>query len=224
MIKSLFVLIVLIVPCVASEYIDTNASEITKEDLQLMKEFDKLVYSISDVELKPLDINLIYSYIKVNKSYVTDYDLLRIDFKASTGLDDYDYVNEEERDKEYKKASIELVYPLYDSKSRKDIKNKKMEYNFKILDEIKKFANLRDKHLALKRELKFNRLIQIKEKLQVKKGVKYLDDKLKTLEKILKIQNDILDVKTELIISEKTLLNYVSSNARIRLKELLNEI
>lgn len=214
MIKSLIVLIALIVPGVANDFIDKNASTITKEDMQLMKEFDTLAYSISDEDLKPLDINSIYSFIKQNKSYITDYDLLQIDFKASTGIDDYDYVNETERDKEYKKASIELVYPLYDTKSRKDIKNKKQEYNFKILDELKKYSNLRDKKLGLKRELKFNRLIQIKEKLQVKKGVKYLDDKLKTIEKILKLQNDILEVNTDLIISEKNVLNYVKKSVR----------
>lgn len=221
MIKSLIVLIALIVPGVANDFIDKNASTITKEDMQLMKEFDTLAYSISDEDLKPLDINSIYSFIKQNKSYITDYDLLQIDFKASTGIDDYDYVNETERDKEYKKASIELVYPLYDTKSRKDIKNKKQEYNFKILDELKKYSNLRDKKLGLKRELKFNRLIQIKEKLQVKKGVKYLDDKLKTIEKILKLQNDILEVNTDLIISEKNVLNYVKKSVRDRLKEML---
>lgn len=224
MIKSLIVLIVFLVPIVANDFIDKNASTITNEDLNLMKEFDTLAYSISDEDLKPLDINAIYSFIKVNKSYITDYDLLQIDFKASTGIDDYDYVNETERDKEYKKASIELTYPLYDTKSRKDIKNKKLEYNFKILDELKKYSNLRDKKLGLQRELKFNRLIQIKEKLQVKKGVKYLDDKLKTIEKILKLQNDILEVNTDLIISEKNVLNYVKKSVRDRLKEMLNEI
>ena len=101
MIKSLIVLIVFLVPIVANDFIDKNASTITNEDLNLMKEFDTLAYSISDEDLKPLDINAIYSFIKVNKSYITDYDLLQIDFKASTGIDDYDYVNETERDKEY---------------------------------------------------------------------------------------------------------------------------
>ncbi len=223
MIKYLIVLI-LIVPVIASDYIDKNASEITKVDIELMKKFDNLVYSLSDESLKPLDINSIYKFIKIHKSYITDYDLLQIDFKASTGIDDYDYVNERERDKKYNKASVELTYPLYDSKTRKDIKNKKLEYNFKILDELKKFSNLRDKKIGLERELKFNRLIQIKEKLQVKKGVKYLDDKLKTLEKILDLQNSILKVKTDLIVSEKTLLNYVKKNVRNRLREMLNEI
>lgn len=224
MIKSLIVLITLIVPSIANNFIDKNASTITKDDMHLMQEFDTLVYSISDEDLKPLDINSIYAFIKKNKAYITDYDLLKINLKASTGTDDYDYVNETQRDKDYKKASIELVYPIYDTKSRKDIKNKKLEYNFKILDEIKKYSNLRDKKLGLQRELKFDRLMQIREKLQVKKGVKYLDDKLKTIEKILKLQNDILEVNTDLVISQKNLLNYVKKNARDRLKEMLNEI
>ena len=77
--------------------------------------------------------------------------------------------------------------------------------------------------MATRRELKFNRLIQIKEKLQVKKGIKYLDDKLKTIEKILKLQNDILSIKSNLLIAEATLLNYIKPNYREKLKEMLNK-
>ncbi len=196
----------LVVPGVAVDnYFDKNASTITNYDLKLMQEFDKLAYDLSDVDLKTLDIKTIYNYIRMHKSYITDYSLAKVDFKASTGIDDYDYVNDNERDKNYKKTSIQLTYPLFDQRSRKDIKNKKIEYNFKILDEINKYTKLRDSLVAIIRELKFNRLVQIKEKLQVKKGIKYLDDKLKTIEKILKLQNDILDIKSNLIISETTL-------------------
>jgi hypothetical protein len=212
----------LVVPSVAVDnYFDKNASTITNYDLKLMEEFDKLAYDLSDVELKSLDIKTIYNYIRTHKSYITDYSLAKVDFKASAGIDDYDYAVDRERDKNYKKTSIQLTYPLFDQKSRKDIKNKKIEYNFKILDELNKYTKLRDSLVAIIRELKFNRLIQIKEKLQVKKGIKYLDDKLKTIEKILKLQNDILDIKSNLIISETTLLNYVKPNARAKLKELL---
>ncbi len=213
----------LVVPGVAVDnYFDKNASTITNYDLKLMQEFDKLAYDLSDVELKTLDIKTIYNYIRMHKSYITDYSLAKVDFKASTGIDDYDYVNDNERDKNYKKTSIQLTYPLFDQKSRRDIKNKKLEYNFKILNEINKYTKLRDSLVAIIRELKFNRLVQIKEKLQVKKGIKYLDDKLKTIEKILKLQNDILDIKSNLAISEVTLLNYVKKSYRDKLKDMLN--
>jgi len=225
MIKYILFLVLVIIPSLAVDnYFDKNASTITDYDLKLMKEFDKLAYDLSDVELKSLDVKAIYGYIKIHKSYVTDYSLAKIDFKASTGIDDYDYVNDNERDKNYKKTSIQLTYPLFDQKSRKDIKNKKIEYNFKILNEINKYTKLRDDLVSKMRELKFNRLIQIKEKLQVKKGIKYLDDKLKTIEKILKLQNDILDIKSNLKIEEIVLLNYVKPNYRSKLKEMLNEV
>lgn len=206
----------------ANDFIDKNASSVTKQDLELMKEFDNLAYDLSDEELKPLDITAIYNFIKLHKEYITDYSLATVDFKASAGIDNYDYENSTyKRDKEFQRASISLNYPIFDEKTRKDIKNKKMEYKFKILDEIKKYVNLRDKFIGYKRELKFNRLVQIKEKLQVKKGVKYLDDKLKTIEKILDLQNKILEVKSELVISESNLLNYVKNPYREKLKELL---
>jgi len=215
--------LVLVVPGMAVDnYFDKNASSITNYDLKLMQEFDKLAYDLSDVELKSLDVNSIYSFIKVHKNYITDYSLAKIDFKASAGIDDYDYVADKERDKNYKKTSIQLTYPLFDQKSRRDIKNKKIEYNFKILAEINKYSKLRDDLISKIRELKFNRLIQIKEKLQVKKGIKYLDDKLNTIEKILKLQNDILDIKSNLKIEKIILLNYVKPNYRDKLKEILN--
>jgi len=225
MIKPLIILIILIIPGVAIDnYFDKNASSITNYDLKLMQEFDKLAYDLSDVELKSLDVKAIFSFIKTHKSYITDYSLAKVNFKASTGIDDYDYVNDNERDKNYKKTSIQLTYPLFDQKSRKDIKNKKIEYNFKILNEINKYTKLRDDLISKVRELKFNRLIQIKEKLQVKKGIKYLDDKLSTIEKILKLQNDILDIKSNLKVEEIVLLNYVKQNYRDKLKEMLNEV
>ena len=210
----------LIVPIFGDNYFDKHASSVTNYDLKLMQEFDKLAYDLSDVELKSLDIKTIYNYIKVHKSYITDYSLAKIDFKVSAGIDDYDYVADKERDKNYKKTSIQLTYPLFDQKSRKDIKNKKLEFNFKILSEINKYSKLRDDLVATRRELKFNRLIQIKEKLQVKKGIKYLDDKLKTIERILKLQNDILSIKSNLLVAEATLLNYIKPNYRKKLKEM----
>jgi len=222
MIKYILFLVLIVSIVVSDDYFDKNASSVTGYDLKLMQEFDKLAYNLSDVDLKSLDIKTIYSFIKVHKNYITDYSLAKIDFKVSTGIDDYDYVADRERDKNYKKTSIQLTYPLFDQKSRKDIKNKKLEYNFKILDQLNKYTKLRDKYIALKRELKFNRLIQIKEKLQVKKGIKYLDDKLNTIEKILKLQNSILDIKSNLAIQETILLNYVKKSYRDKLKEMLN--
>ena len=50
----------------------------------------------------------------------------------------------------------------------------------------------------------------------IKKGIKYLDDKLNTIEKIL-------NIKTDLLVSQKTLLNYVKPNFRSKLKEILND-
>jgi hypothetical protein len=220
MIKYLLFFI-FIVKSFADNYYDNNSSLITNYDLKLMNQYDKLVYELSDTQLSPLDIDVIYNFIKIHKRYIIDYSLAKINFNAVVGVDDYDYVNDNERDKNYKKASIQFNYPLFDRKIQKDIRNKKMEYNFKILNEIKKYANLRDKKIAFMRKLKFQRLIQIKEKLQVKKGVKYLDDRLKTIEKLLNIQNDILNIQTNLLISQKILLNYVKRDYKEELKRML---
>jgi len=221
MIRVLFIVSLLCFYSVADDYFDKNASKITKYDLELMQQFDKLIYQLSDQKLKELDIDAIYNFIRLHKRYILDYSLAKVSVSASTGIDDYDYVNESERDKKYSKASIQFSYPLFDPKTTKDIKNKKIDYNFKILDEISKYNKLRNQLISKQRKLKFNRLVQIKEKLQVKKGVIYLDEKVKTMEKILDLQNDILDIRSNLIISKANLLNYVKPSFRSKLKEML---
>ena len=223
MTKYILFFMLIILGLADDNFYDKNSSSVTKYDLELMKQYDKLVYELSDTQLKPLDIDSIYNFIRVHKNYIVDYSLAKVTLNSAVGVDDYDYVNDNERDKNYKRASIQLSYPIFDPKSKKDIKNKKLEYNFKILNEINKYADLRDKKIALIRKLKFQRLMQIKEKLQVKKGIKYLDDKLNTIEKILNIQNDILNIKTDLLISQKTLLSYVKPNFRAKLKEMIEK-
>jgi hypothetical protein len=66
----------------ADDFKDKNASSVTKYDLELMHEFDNLAYDLSDVKLKSLNINKIYSFIIKYKSYIIDYNLLTIDFKV----------------------------------------------------------------------------------------------------------------------------------------------
>lgn len=221
MIRILLVFLSLSIFLISSDLKDKNPSIISKSDIKLMDKFDKLAYSLSDVELKELNINKIYQYIRKYKKYIIDYSLLTVDFKASAGIDDYDYESDRQRDKEYSKIGLELKYPLYDNKIKKDINNKKIEYHSKILTQINKYTKLRDKLVALRRELKFNRLLQIREKLQVKSGVKYLDIKLKTLEKILDIQNSILEAKSDLQVNKFILLNFTKDKYQDGLEEML---
>jgi len=165
MIKYILFLVFMIFGFANDNYFDKNASAVTNYDLGLMQKFDTIVYELSDVKLKELDTKAIYNFIRLHKSYTLDYSLVKVNLSASAGIDDYDYANDNERDKQYKRASIQLTYPLIDQRSRRDIKNKKIDYNFKILDEITKYNKLRNQLIAKTRELKFNRLIQIKEKL-----------------------------------------------------------
>jgi len=153
MIRVLFIVSLLCFYSVADDYFDKNASKITKYDLGLMQQFDKLIYQLSDQKLKELDIDAIYNFIRLHKRYILDYSLAKVSVSASTGIDDYDYVNESERDKKYSKASIQFSYPLFDPKTTKDIKNKKIDYNFKILDEISKYNKLRNQLIAKKTKI-----------------------------------------------------------------------
>lgn len=221
MIRILLIFFLINLNIFSSNLKDKTPSLVSQSDLKLMNEFDNLAYSLSDVKLKELDIKKIYNFIKLNKKYIIDYSLMTINFTASTGIDDYDYESDRERDKDYRKVGIQLKYPIYDNKIRKDIKNKELEYHSKILTQINKYTKLRDKLIALKRELKFSRLLQIREKLQVKSGIKYLDERLKTLEKILILQNNILETKSNLEVNKFILLNFVKDNYKKGLEKIL---
>ena len=106
-----------------------------------------------------------------------------------------------------------LYVPSYYNLKKKDI--------YFICNQINKYTKLRDKLIALKRELQFKRLLQIREKLQVKNGIKYLDERLKTLEKILTLQNNILETKSNLEVNKFILLNFVKDNYKKDLEKIL---
>ncbi len=208
-------------------FYDINSSKITQRDINLLSEFDTLAYDLADNRLRSLNISKIYNYIKKHKAFIQDYSLSKLDFKMSAGRQDYDYLDDEEtggirlRDRDFKRIGIYYEYPLLDFKTRKDIVNKKLEHNLKILGAIKLYAKTKDSLISNKRKLRFTRLLQIREKLQVKKGIKYLDQKIKTLEKILILQNTILDNTTTLHIYKNTLLNYVKVKHQKNLRKLL---
>ncbi len=102
-----------------ADFTDKNPTEITKKDIELLKDFDKLTYQLSNSKIKVLHVNKIYQFIQRNKIYIDDFSLLHVSLKASAGIDDYDYKSDRERDKKFKKIYLEVSYPIFDPKKRK---------------------------------------------------------------------------------------------------------
>ena len=65
MIKYILFFMLVIPGFSIDNFYDKNSSSVTNYDLELMKQYDKLVYELSDTQLKPLDIDSIYNFIRV---------------------------------------------------------------------------------------------------------------------------------------------------------------
>ena len=54
MIKYILFFVLVIPGFAIDNFYDKNSSSVTNYDLELMKQYDKLVYELSDTQLKPL--------------------------------------------------------------------------------------------------------------------------------------------------------------------------
>lgn len=200
---------------------DNDPTGISKQNIQMLKEFDKISYKLTDSKIRTLPINKIYNFIQSNKIYQDDFSLLHVNLKASAGIDDYDYANERERDKNFKKFYLEIAYPIFDEKTRRDKKKQIIKDNNSILKNIQNYAKYYNEFFSSKRKLEFLRMQVIRDKIQVKSGVKYLDEKITKLDKLLELQNKIGDIRQLLQIYKNILLNYVKYESRPELEEIL---
>jgi len=206
---------------------DNKPRTITKEDLQTMKQFEKLAYNMAENEnASHVDISRVYNFIWRNRVHADDYTRLKIDgigtlgYRTPKGGDDNTALISEEN-YNYYKVGFALTYNLYDGKTSKDIQNKKLEYRTKLLTIVEKYATAKEVLHKLKSELDFKRLEQIRSKVLVKTAQKYLDDRIKIIKEILDLNNKIKEKKINLSSLHLQLLNLVSANKINELKELL---
>ncbi len=92
-----------------------------------------------------------------------------------------------------------------------------------ILKNIQQYAKYFNDFHSKQRELEFIKLLLVRDKAQVKSGVKYLDEKITKLDKLLELQNQIGETKQLLEIYQNILLNYVKPEYRNNLVKMLHE-
>ena len=178
----------------SDNYIDTSPSKIIKKDIELLKIFDKEIYNIADSNHKAISVSKIYRFISKHRALVNDYSKVKAYIKGEVGSrtrralseleDNYTLVDEVTNSREYYAIAIGITYPLYDKKTEKIIRNERVLQNNKILNSIASYVDTAMNLSLLNEELKIIRLIQIRDKALVKTGMKYLDERIKTIEKL----------------------------------------
>jgi len=161
------------------KYYDLNPSEITTKDIKIIDHFDDLVYEITERRTKKINIAKIYEFIKRTKKYKHNYNKLKVTVASKIGTAKENSIY------------IEVAYPLFDKKRQIEEENNKLQYDLNILAKIEEYAKSVQDVEVLREKLEFLRLKQILLKAEVKSGVKYRDERLLLLEKILTTKNDL---------------------------------
>jgi hypothetical protein len=195
------------------KYFDNSPKKITHEDKQIMKEFDKLAYELVEEKHKVLSINKIYTFIKNNKSYIHDYNKILVNLNGALGsktkrASEYNENITDERN--YYNLSINLKYPFYDEKLKKELHNEKIKYNEFLLIMIKDYVLTNQTVIKLKQKLKFYRLKQIRGKLLQKTGIEYLSTRLEIMDNLLTTKDEVIENEIKLKGFKEQLLNLTS--------------
>ena len=189
------------------KYYDLNPSKITTKDIKTIDRFDDLAYEITERRTKKIDIAKIYDFIKKTKKYKHNYNKLKVTVASKIGT------------AKENSFYIEVAYPLFDKKRQIEEENNKLQYDLNMLAKIEEYAKSVQDVELLREKLEFLRLKQILLKAEVKSGVKYRDERLLLLEKILTIKNDLRKAYEKREVLKIYLLDLSSDQQN--LKELL---
>ena len=225
MIKIAFLLLPLI--AYADIYFDRDPSKVTVEDLEAIESFDENALGVAERDLdKQVDPAKISNFIWRHRAFQDDFTRLSIDLEGEGGrrtarfdvnVDGSLFPNEYN----YYRVGVNLKYNIYDDKTTKELHNKMLDYKSKIITAVQKYAKEKENLYILKEELELERLKQLRVKVMVKTAQKYLDERLKNIEAIMKIRHKILESHTSLETQKLELLNMVNTQFQKSLEELL---
>ena len=94
-------------------------------------------------------------------------------------------------DRQYYRLELQASYPFYDKKTEKTIRNERVRQDGLIIDTIADYADTVAIISIAYDTLTIARLKQIRDKTLEKTGMKFLDDRIKTIEEIHKAQQQI---------------------------------
>lgn len=217
----------------ANDYKDTDPMRVT--NLPELKKLDKLAYElVEDDHTNTIDTKKVFNFILNHKSYILGYSLLKVNARGKIGNrtrrasiegvdEDISTINSSgfPDDYNYYDVGVALTYPLYDEKTAKNINNEAVEYKVKLLDIIKEYQEELATHTNLTDRREYYRLLQLRAKARQKTGQIYLDERLKIMEEILKLNEKLRSNKIAIDGMKMILLNYVKEPYQEELERML---
>ena len=195
-----------------------------------------------------LNIGKIFNFIKKHRKYISEYNLLTVNFYAKTELpSDNDYSTNQTTtsnsttsnynssySNDYSRrdsAYLELRYPLYDASKEKNMKNEKLRNNKDILYAIRDCYNALDRVKSYKNTISFYKKKLTIELSKNKKDRGFITTQLNSVstiqsnedyyqEKILNAKNHILS-NVDFMIKKEYLLDLVEENYKSSLDKII---
>lgn len=201
MIKKVIMLIIPLLVNGSEKFYDDTPNKITKDNLEVIKEFDKEIYRIVETKHKIIDVSKIYRFILNNKSHKDDYFRPTVDAVGKVGSRTKranEFNDEIYNDREYYSVYLSLKIPLLDKKTEMTLHNRMIEYNARILEVIEAYSFAYQEINSLKEEVELYRLLQIRDKALEKSGIKYLDQRIETLKSLMIVRSKLRYKKQDL--------------------------
>jgi len=199
--------------------IDAHPDKVTREDLEILKSFEKRIYMKTKViGQKEATFNEILSYITKHK-LAKKPSGLQVELQGSAGLKNYTGLENSER--AFYQAGILLRYKVIDKKEENDLKLKQMKLDQEIAQNVALYFKTKNDLNALIKKLEMLRLIDRRLKVRVRSGIENLDDRLKVLQQILDTNDKINEERVNLFKLKALLVTYVEDDAKDKLREML---
>jgi len=202
---------------------DYNPQKVTQNDLEILQSFEKKAY---DLTLKKQNYEEIIlktiSFIQNNNHYNSIIETKwQLDFIAEAKVGTFDEYNQRNNQKHREHIGFQATYPIFDTKEKREHIQMKLKRNSDFIKDITNYFDLmREYHSLLKKE-EFFRLKELREKVRQKNAIINLDNRLKTIEQLIKIQDDIDKILIQILKIQQSLLILVPQNKQDELKKLL---
>lgn len=222
MFKYLISIILVLNYYLLAKYEDSSPEKTTHEDLKILKNFEKLLYSKTSISLNECKQNEIIDFITLYKIEKFDYNKLLVNLNGQVNSNNtIDDAEGTYRDRDRASVQIAATYPLFDMKTDIEIKKKKVKFRSDLITSVSKYCNLKNNLDIINHEIDLLNLKQIRAKAREDTGQIYLDDRITLIEEIIKKKNEFSKTSIEFNTIKLQLLNKVEVHKKDELKGLL---
>lgn len=222
MYKFLISILIVLNSLLLAKYEDLNPAATTKEDIEILKKFEKTIYSKTYVSSTKCNQSKIVQFINSNKIEKFDYNKLLVKLNGQINNSE-NYTNEEGNYQNRDRANIQLnaTYPIFDKKTDLEIKKKKLKFKEDLISEVSNYCEAKNEISILENTIDLLNLKQIRAKAREDSGQIYLDERIDLIEKIIDTKNKLNKSNIKFESLKLQLLNKVQNSSINKLKEIL---